>query len=154
MQEIIDHADEIAAAFENFEPDPEDHRPAAPLRHATDAIRARAEAERAVAAAVKEMREASYSWAAIGSILGTSAEAARQRYGGEKEQQQAPKRSTTGQISGRKTTKTGAASTASPRPTRRTSVANAAAKRMPAKAARAAAAKPAAAASKRASASA
>jgi hypothetical protein len=81
LQEIIDHADEIARAFEDYEPDEQDRRPVEPLKHARAAIQARAKAEQAVAQSVREMRESGYTWAVIGSQLGTSAEAARQRYG-------------------------------------------------------------------------
>jgi len=81
LQEIIDHADEIAQNFEDYEPSEQDQRPAEPLRHAREAVQARARAEQAVAQSVQEMREARYTWAVIGALLGTSAEAARQRYG-------------------------------------------------------------------------
>jgi hypothetical protein len=41
----------------------------------------RAEADRALLEAVVDARQHHVSWAAIGSLLGTSGEAARQRYG-------------------------------------------------------------------------
>ena len=81
LQEIVDHADEIAQQFEDYEPTDADRRPVAPLMSARAAVQARAQAERAVAEAVKDMRAVNYSWSAIGTVLGTSAEAARQRYG-------------------------------------------------------------------------
>lgn len=55
-QEILDHADELAARFEQTEPHD--------LRDAV--VQARADG---------------HSWAAIGAMVGTSGEAARQRYG-------------------------------------------------------------------------
>jgi len=41
----------------------------------------RANAERAIKIAVEHARSHGYSWAFIGKIIGTSGEAARQRYG-------------------------------------------------------------------------
>jgi len=41
----------------------------------------RSDAERAIKDAVDLAREHGYSWAYIGSLIGTSGEAARQRYG-------------------------------------------------------------------------
>lgn len=81
LQEIIDKQQELAAAFEQYEPRSEDHRDPKPLSAIRDAVERRAEAEVAVVAAVAEARAADYSWATIGTLLGTSGEAARQRYG-------------------------------------------------------------------------
>jgi hypothetical protein len=77
-QEILDHADELAARFEQAEPD--DLRDAAALRVVRDAFLARADAERELRDAVVQAREDGHSWAAIGAMVGTSGEAARQRY--------------------------------------------------------------------------
>ena len=74
LEEIIEHADELADVFEQYEPAPEDEG----LRIA--AAR-RAEADRALLDAVSEARAHRVSWKAIGRLLGTSGEAARQRYG-------------------------------------------------------------------------
>lgn len=46
-----------------------------------DAVRDRAEAERAIQAAMATARERDLSWSTIGLVLGTSGEAARQCYG-------------------------------------------------------------------------
>jgi hypothetical protein len=78
-QEILDHADELAARFEHAEPT--DVRDAAALRAVRDAVLARAEAERNLGDAVVRARHDGHSWAAIGAMVGTSGEAARQRYG-------------------------------------------------------------------------
>jgi hypothetical protein len=78
-QEIIDHADELAARFEWAEPN--DLRDATALRAVRDAFLARAEAERALGDSVIRARHEGHSWAAIGAMVGTSGEAARQRYG-------------------------------------------------------------------------
>jgi len=80
LKEIIDHADELAQQFEDYEPVPGDERPVAPLQRARAAVRTRAQAESDLLQAVSDMRGVGYSWAAISSVLGTTAEAARQRY--------------------------------------------------------------------------
>ena len=82
LQEIIDHAHDMSAAFDDYEPDPATLRDPAPMLRARSAVQARARAEADVATAVIDMRSSGYSWAAIGMVLGTTGEAARQRYGG------------------------------------------------------------------------
>jgi FAD/FMN-containing dehydrogenase len=81
LQEILEHADELARRFEGHEP--RDVRDAVPLHAIREAVTARAATERRVAEAVAAAREASVSWSAIGSMLGTSGEAARKRYAGQ-----------------------------------------------------------------------
>lgn len=81
LQHILDHAEEIAARFEQYEPRPEDHRDPAPLHRLRDAVTDRAGAEREIADGVVAMRDAGYSWSVVGGVLGTSAQAAQQRYG-------------------------------------------------------------------------
>ena len=78
-QEILDNADELAARFEQIEPD--DLRDATALRTVREAFLARAETERLLRNAVVEARHVGHSWASIGAMVGTSGEAARQRYG-------------------------------------------------------------------------
>ena len=79
IEEILDQADELAARFEKWEPG--DTQDAAELRRVRDAFLSRAESERHLAEAVGTARAAGHSWAAIGTMAGTSGEAARQRYG-------------------------------------------------------------------------
>jgi hypothetical protein len=86
IDEIINQAEELAARFEDHEPDPDAIRDAAALREVRKAFLARAEAEQHVSEVVEKARGDGHSWASIGSMLGTSGEAARQRYG-----QKAPK---------------------------------------------------------------
>jgi hypothetical protein len=81
VAEILDQADELAARFEAHEPDATDVSDAAALRAVRHAFQARAEAERTLADAVSVARAERHSWAAIGAMVGTSGEAARQRYG-------------------------------------------------------------------------
>ena len=81
IQEILDHADDLAKRFEDYEPLAEDERDPASLKQLRDAVLARSDAERSIRDAVNTARVDGQSWAAIGSMLGTSGEAARQRYG-------------------------------------------------------------------------
>jgi predicted phage gp36 major capsid-like protein len=79
-QEILDHADELAARFETHEPGDDIHD-ATELRLVREAFLARADAERVLGDAVVRARHSGHSWASIGAMVGTSGEAARQRYG-------------------------------------------------------------------------
>jgi hypothetical protein len=85
VQDILDHADELARQFEAYEPAAEDERDATVLAILRDAVVSRSDAERAIRTAVGEARAHGCSWAFIGSMLGTSGEAARQRYGAKQE---------------------------------------------------------------------
>lgn len=80
VEDLLKHADELAARFEGYEPNPADELDAAAVGRLRQAVVQRSEAERAVIAAVRGAREAGLSWAAIGGVVGTSGEAARQRY--------------------------------------------------------------------------
>jgi hypothetical protein len=79
MKEILDHADELAQRFMDMEPD--GGRDASALAAISRAVIARAEAEQAVAEAVHQARRDRHSWRSISAMLGTSGEAARQKYG-------------------------------------------------------------------------
>ena len=80
IQEILDHADELAKRFEDYEPTDRDERPVEEYLLERAAL-ARARSERQVADAVIGARAAGASWQKIGGLLGTSAQAAQQRYG-------------------------------------------------------------------------
>jgi len=80
-EEILEHAEELAQLFEDYEPRPEDGVEVTALRLVGGAVARRAQAERELMETVRNAREARQSWAAIGAVLGTSGEAARQRYG-------------------------------------------------------------------------
>ena len=81
VAEILDQADELAARFEAHEPDATDVSDAAALRAGPPRVpgpsRSRTQARRRSLVA----RAEGHSWAAIGAMVGTSGEAARQRYG-------------------------------------------------------------------------
>lgn len=79
IQEILDQADELAKRFEDYEPSEGDERSAEEYMLQRAAL-ARARSEHQVVDAVVAARAAGVSWQAIGRILGTSAQAAQQRY--------------------------------------------------------------------------
>lgn len=81
VQDILNHADELASRFEAYEPTAADERDPQAFSALRDAALARSDAERSIKTAVEHARARGYSWALIGSVLGTSGEAARQRYG-------------------------------------------------------------------------
>lgn len=81
VQDILDHADELAKRFEDYEPSPSDERNPEVYAELRDAVLSRSAVERAIKDAVEHAREHGYTWASIGSLIGTSGEAARQRYG-------------------------------------------------------------------------
>ena len=85
VQDILDHADELARRFETDEPAADDERDAEVFAALRDAAVSRSAAERSVRSAVGQARAHGYSWAFIGALLGTSGEAARQRYATKQE---------------------------------------------------------------------
>ncbi|GAD82781.1 hypothetical protein NCAST_13_00540 [Nocardia asteroides NBRC 15531] len=80
-KDILAHADELAKRFENYEPRVDDQRDPAALAALRAAVVARAEAERQVIDGVAAARERGVPWSTIGAEVGTSGEAARQKYG-------------------------------------------------------------------------
>jgi len=67
-QEILDQADQLAARFGK-------HDPTDDVKDATGAA-----ADRELLDTVNSAREEGHAWAAIGAMVGTTGEAARQRY--------------------------------------------------------------------------
>lgn len=80
VQDILDHADELAKRFEDYEPSPHDEVAVGEYLLRRAAL-ARARTERQVSEAVALARRAGISWKRIGNELGISAQAAQQRYG-------------------------------------------------------------------------
>ena len=80
-QEILRQADDLAKRFEEHEPEVANARDAGPLREVRLAFQRRAASEQDLTDAVNAARDDGQTWAAIGAMLGTSGEAARQRYG-------------------------------------------------------------------------
>ncbi len=77
IQDILDHADELAKRFEDYEAD---ERSVEEYQLSRAAL-SRARSEREIVDAVVRARAEGISWSKIGEILGTSAQAAQQRYG-------------------------------------------------------------------------
>ena len=80
VEEILQHADELAARFESYEPNPADELDAGAVTLLRAAVAERSQAERHLINAIRKAREAGMPWSAIGTFVGTSGEAARQRY--------------------------------------------------------------------------
>ncbi|HZD22984.1 MAG TPA: hypothetical protein VE569_06225 [Acidimicrobiia bacterium] len=79
-EEIIAHAEELARRFEEYEPQPGDEDRVSVLTRLRLAVLKRAEAEREIMDSVRAARQEGIKWQDIGRQLGTSGEAARQRY--------------------------------------------------------------------------
>ncbi len=79
IQDILDHADELARRFEDYEPDEANERSVEEYLLRRAAL-GRARSERQIIDAVVGARAAGISWSKIGEVLGTSAQAAQQRY--------------------------------------------------------------------------
>ncbi|MEX1106995.1 MAG: hypothetical protein WEB78_12420 [Ilumatobacteraceae bacterium] len=79
IQDILDHADELAKRFDDFDPE---HAADIPVEEylLQRAVVARARSEQQLIDAVINARTAGLSWQKIGTLLGTSAQAAQQRY--------------------------------------------------------------------------
>lgn len=82
VEEILQHADELAERFENYEPDPADELDVGAVTLLRAAIQERSAAERHLIDAIRAARDAGMSWSTIGAFVGTSGEAARQKYSG------------------------------------------------------------------------
>jgi hypothetical protein len=78
LQDIIEHADELAARAAAIEPVGDGHVVAVAALRA--AVVASARADERVATEVAAARADGMSWLAIGIVLGTSGEAARKRF--------------------------------------------------------------------------
>ena len=81
IQDILDHADELAKRFEDFDPDHADEIPVEEYL-LQRAVVTRARSEQQLRDAVLNARVAGVTWQKVGALLGTSAQAAQQRYGG------------------------------------------------------------------------
>ncbi len=84
LQDIVAHGDELAKRFEEYEPSPGDELDPEAFIALREAAASRARSESSIIEAVALARRHGYSWRIIGSLLGTSGEAARQRYGSQR----------------------------------------------------------------------
>ena len=80
VDEILQHADELAARLEDYEPSDAHELDPAAVRLLQTAVQERSAAERHIIDAISAARASGMSWSAIGSFVGASGEAARQRY--------------------------------------------------------------------------
>ena len=80
IQDILDHADQLAKRFEDFDPTAAHDVPVEEYL-LQRAVVARARSEQQLIEAVAKARSAGISWQKIGTLVGTSAQAAQQRYG-------------------------------------------------------------------------
>ena len=80
VEEILARSEEYADRFENYEPQPGDLSESLDLVAIRSAVHLRSAAERAVLEAVRLARLHAASWRVIGFELGTTGEAARQKY--------------------------------------------------------------------------
>lgn len=80
VDEILRHADELAARFEDYEPSEADELDAGVVAALRGAVQERSDAERHMIDAIRIARESGMSWSTIGLFVGTTGEAARQRY--------------------------------------------------------------------------
>jgi hypothetical protein len=80
VDEILQHADALAGRFEDYGLREGGELDAGAVALLRASVAERAEAERHIVDAVRHAREAGLSWSAIGGVVGTSGEAARQRY--------------------------------------------------------------------------
>lgn len=81
IEEFQARADELAEEFDDYDPKPGDRGEEPPLIALRRAAYRRALLERDLLDSVRRARESGASWADVGRELGTSGEAARQRYG-------------------------------------------------------------------------
>lgn len=80
IQDIIEHAEELAQQFEDYEPTDGDEVLVEEYMLRRAAL-ARARCEGQTVEAVAAARTRGITWSRIGEILGTSPQAAQQRYG-------------------------------------------------------------------------
>jgi hypothetical protein len=81
LAQRLAHAEDLAKIFEDYEPREEDRLDIEPRNRLLRAVQERGRAEGEISDAVFAMRSAKWPWADIGSLLGTSGQAAQQRYG-------------------------------------------------------------------------
>lgn len=81
LDDILARSDELADRFERYEPRPGDEENVSPTTALWLAATRRHVAERELADAVVAARRAGVPWKVVGELVGTSGEAARQRYG-------------------------------------------------------------------------
>lgn len=80
VDRMLSHSKELAVWFKNYEPTNDQKSDPMAVAELCGAVFQRADAEQQLISAIKRGREAGFSWQKIGKLVGTTGEAARQRY--------------------------------------------------------------------------
>ena len=72
IEQILQHADELAARFEGYEPDPADELDSRAVSLLRQAVQERSLAERHLLDAVRAARTSGMSWSVIGTLVSCS----------------------------------------------------------------------------------
>lgn len=80
VEEILAQADSLAERFEKYEPRQEDEDQPTVVLQLREAVAQRSAVEKQLVNAISQARREGMSWRSIGSLIGVSGEAARQKY--------------------------------------------------------------------------
>ena len=81
VEDILANAENLSKRIRDFEPSKKDEKDVKVFKALQDAAMQRSLVEKNLVKQIKKARANGYSWSLIGSFLGTTGEAARQRYG-------------------------------------------------------------------------
>ena len=81
VEDILANAENLSKRIRDFEPSKKDEKDVKVFKALQDAAMQRSLVEKNLVKQIKQARVNGYSWSLIGSFLGTTGEAARQRYG-------------------------------------------------------------------------
>ena len=84
IKDILSNADYLSERLKQYEPDPKDERDVKIFKSLQQAVIEKSLVEENLLKIIKKARKNGYSWSLIGSFLGTSGEAARQKYSNSK----------------------------------------------------------------------
>jgi hypothetical protein len=84
IKDILSNADSLSQRLKQYEPDPKDERDVKIFKSLQQAVIEKSLVEENLLKIIKKARKNGYSWSLIGSFLGTSGEAARQKYSNSK----------------------------------------------------------------------
>jgi hypothetical protein len=84
IKDILSNADSLSQRLKQYEPDPKDERDVNIFKSLQQAVIEKSLVEENLLKIIKKARKNGYSWSLIGSFLGTSGEAARQKYSNSK----------------------------------------------------------------------
>lgn len=81
VEDILANAENLSKSIREFEPSKKDEKDVRVFKALQNAAMQRSLVEKNLVKQINKARDNGYSWSLIGSFLGTSGEAARQRYG-------------------------------------------------------------------------